>query len=289
MPPKSSSGKSGGSTASGSGSQSPRSSSSPTIPERVGSWAMDDLALTWDNCDHIRSRLRNYEHLMKHVDHKTGLYTEQYCEKTVANLRANATVLSPLFKLMSRNERTLPSLDRLMEQVSKLFLRSKVTYTKNGDRIYQESWAIRRLCSLGKAQIHRGQWPKDPHDQTWSMNPISWILLFYVRPVRHLSIDIRGWKHIGNVEYSTKCSFLFFHMCFPTYAWTAIHSAQSCPSGSSAPVSVARPWRHWRGSPVHWENMLGWSCTRHVVDRKIIKVMHVSCTLRIFLHVCAHI
>jgi hypothetical protein len=214
MPPKSSSGKSGGSTASGSGSQSPRSSSSPTIPERVGSWAMDDLALTWDNCDHIRSRLRNYEHLMKHVDHKTGLYTEQYCEKTVANLRANATVLSPLFKLMSRNERTLPSLDRLMEQVSKLFLRSKVTYTKNGDRIYQESWAIRRLCSLGKAQIHRGQWPKDPHDQTWSMNPISWILLFYVRPVRHLSIDIRGWKHIGNVDTVPSVPFCFFTCVF---------------------------------------------------------------------------
>ena len=153
-----------GSASSGhSGPSSPTSSSSSS--ERVGNWDMENLALDWDNCPVIRSRLRDVSYLMKQVNEKGDL-VDQFCEKTVANLRANDAVLSPVFKLMAVNDRTLPSLDKLMEQIQKLFVRSKVTYNKHGDRIYQDAWAIRRLCSLGKAQLHRSTWPKDITFQT---------------------------------------------------------------------------------------------------------------------------
>ena len=142
-------------TPSPSGSRSDSQSS-----ERVGNWAMDDLAITWDNCEGVRSRLRENHHLMMHWDPKTSGSTDAHVEKNVGNLKNNHEVLSPIFKLMGANDRTLPNLDRL-EQVTKLFEKSKCRYNNHGDRVYQESWAIRRLCSLGKAQLHRYTWPKD--------------------------------------------------------------------------------------------------------------------------------
>lgn len=156
-----------GSGASSSGHSGPPSPTSTTAstPERVGTWDMGNLALEWDNCPVIRSRLRDMSYFMKHVNEKGDL-VDAFCEKTVANLRANDAVLSPVFKLMAAHDRTLPSLDKLMEQIQILFVRSKATYNKHGDRIYQDAWAIRRLCSLGKAQFHRTTWPKDITFQT---------------------------------------------------------------------------------------------------------------------------
>lgn len=43
--------------------------------------------------------------------------------------------------------------DNLMEQTTKLFERSKVKFNFHQGRVYQESWAIRALGSLVKAQV----------------------------------------------------------------------------------------------------------------------------------------
>jgi len=155
---------SGAASSSGESSPTPSPSGSKSdsqSSERVGSWAMDDLAISWDNCDGVRSRLRENHHLMMHWDPKTSSAVDAHVEKNVGNLKVNHEVLSPMFKLMGANDRTLPNLDRLMEQVTKLFEKSKCRFNKHGDRVYQEAWAIRRLCSLGKAQLHRYTWPKD--------------------------------------------------------------------------------------------------------------------------------
>lgn len=143
------------------GETSTAASSNSTLTDRVGNWSMDDLHLTWDNSECVRSRMREVDQLLQHLDPKSHEATNRYVEKCVTNPRLNHAILSPVFKLMALHDRTLPSLDKLMEQVTLLFKRSKVVFNNHGDRVYQDSWAIRRLCSLGKAQLHRNQWPKD--------------------------------------------------------------------------------------------------------------------------------
>ena len=122
---------------------------------------MDNLHLDWDNHGEIRARLRNGGTLMKHWDTKQRRETDVYVEKLVENLRVNSCVLSPVFKLMAKHDRALPCIDNLMQQVDKLFDRSKIRFTNHQDRVYQETWAIRRLCSLAKAQVYRDGPPKD--------------------------------------------------------------------------------------------------------------------------------
>ena len=164
MPPKS---KSNGQASSGSSS----SGSSPahglehaeSVKDRVGNWAMDDLATTWDNCPLVRERLRDGHQLLMNYDSEKLCAVDGYVDKTVPNLKLNHFVMSPVLKLMSQHDKTLPSLDRLLQQITVLFERSKLNLgSKRGDRIYQEGWAIRRLCGVAKKETYRTSPPKDP-------------------------------------------------------------------------------------------------------------------------------
>ena len=137
----------------------PSDDSSSSEPFRR--YPLDGLYLRWDDDPTIRDRLRDGGHLMQHGDSKTKSAKNMFVEKLVENLRLNACVLSPLFQIMSKYERAQPVLDNLMQQISFLFDRSKVKFTLHGDRIYQEAWAIRRLCALAKAQVFRKCSPKD--------------------------------------------------------------------------------------------------------------------------------
>lgn len=96
-----------------------------------------------------------------HYDHVSQREIVAYVDKTVANLKLNNFVLSPLLKLMRENDRTLPSLDRLIEQMGKVYECSRVRVEKHGDRLYQESWGLRRLCVLPKKEFNRPNPPKD--------------------------------------------------------------------------------------------------------------------------------
>lgn len=133
----------------------------PSPSEVTRRYPMESLSLQWDNSSEIRDRLRSGHHLLRHWDNKRKMATDSYVEKTVENLRLNHFVLQPMFEIVGRNDRALPILDNLMEQISKLFERSKCTYRLHGDRVYQEAWAIRRLCSLAKQQIFRRKPPQD--------------------------------------------------------------------------------------------------------------------------------
>lgn len=123
---------------------------------------MDELAVTWDNCPLIRERLRGGHNLNMNYDQEKHVATDSYVEKTIPSLKLNHFVVSPLLKMMAANDRTLPNLDRLLQQVTYLFERSKVNLgTKRGDRIYQEGWALRRLCGVAKKLLYRPSLPKD--------------------------------------------------------------------------------------------------------------------------------
>ena len=155
--------------ASSSGSSSPPASTESLDGEelpckdRVGHWPMDQLAQVWDNCPLTRERLREGHHLVMNFDNEKHIAIDQYVGKTTGALKLNHFVLSPLLKLMAENDKTLPSLDRLLQQIGYLYDRSKVNLgAKRGDRIYQDGWAIRRLCGVAKKMCYRPSPPKDP-------------------------------------------------------------------------------------------------------------------------------
>ena len=137
------------------------SSPTSTSKERVGTWPMDDLADVWDNCPLVRERLRSGSHFLMNYDQEKHVSTDGYVEKSIPTLKLNHFVLSPVLRLMGQNERTLPCIDRLLQQIGKLFDLAQVKYPKRGDRIYQDGWAIRRLVVLAKKQIYRPSMPKD--------------------------------------------------------------------------------------------------------------------------------
>lgn len=162
MPARSNKG-SGGSSGSGSPSVCTESDLHDSgCKERVGNWAMDTLSDTWDNCPLVRERLRQGHNLFMNFDVDKHEATDQYVDKTIASLKTNHFVLSPVFKLMAMNDRTLPNLDRVMQQIAKLFDRSKLNLgEKRGDKVYQDAWALRRLCGVGKKETYRTSAPKD--------------------------------------------------------------------------------------------------------------------------------
>ena len=152
-----------GGSSSGSGHHDSMVEASPTSTskERVGTWPMDDLAEVWDNCPLVRERLRSGNHFLMNYDQEKHINTDGFVEKSIPTLKLNHFVLSPVLRLMGQNERTLPCIDRLLQQIGKLFDKAQVKYPKRGDRIYQDGWAIRRLVVLAKKQIYRPTMPKD--------------------------------------------------------------------------------------------------------------------------------
>ena len=122
---------------------------------------MDNLAITWDNTEAVRERLRSGCHLMRAWSPELSQELDIFVDKSVENIKINAPVLSPIFKLVKENDRTTPCIDRIMVEVASVFARCKVQFTKHQDRIYQDSWAIRRLCTYAKAQQFRDGPPKE--------------------------------------------------------------------------------------------------------------------------------
>ena len=135
---------------------------SPNCPKpQAPGYPLDDLAAEWDNTPEVRDRMRAGGHLMKAWNPTLMSATDDFFDHTVENIRANACVLSVVFKKMAQHEREIPSIDRIMDQVRDLFQRCKVTFTKHQDRIYQDSWAVRRMCTYAKAQRYRDGPPKE--------------------------------------------------------------------------------------------------------------------------------
>jgi len=157
--------KSAGSASSGSGGPPPSShedDNQETVKDRVGNWSMDGLADAWDNCPLLRQRLRGGGNLLQNFDSEKHVATNGYVDKTVPSLKLNHFVMAPILKLMGENGKTLPALDRVLHQIGVLFDRSQLNLgAKRGDRIYQEGWAIRRLCGVAKKQLYRTSPPKD--------------------------------------------------------------------------------------------------------------------------------
>lgn len=134
--------------------------------ERVGRYSLEGLAQSWDNDEYIRNRLRSGRNLCMHWDPTEGKLTDQTVVRSIQNVRMNSPILAPVCKLMAANECTLPMIDGVMEEVRSLFMKAKVPIA--GDRIYHESWAVRRLLSLLKSLTWKGKYPKDRGTKQYS-------------------------------------------------------------------------------------------------------------------------
>ena len=123
-------------------------------------FSLEGLATQWDNTDLIRTRLREHQQLCRHWDPKVGGLVDQHVEKNTLNLKANQEVLSPVLKLMAQNKCAVPSIDNIIHQVDILYKKAKHPMG-NGDRLYQEGWAIRRLATYLKSLTYKDHPPKE--------------------------------------------------------------------------------------------------------------------------------
>lgn len=167
--------KSRASSSSGSGARvrsSGRAASPSESPRSiVGDYDLSSLSGTWDNSEQLRKRVRNGLTLLLRLD-QNGEPEKGFVEATVENLKLNADVLSPVFRLMKENSQKLPQVDRLIESISKFYDTAKVF--KGGDVYYQEAWAIRRLIGKMKTFTYRETPPEDCGFQIWrSYNEMS--------------------------------------------------------------------------------------------------------------------
>ena len=123
-------------------------------------FSLEGLATKWDNTELVRTRLREHQQLCRHWDPKTGDLVDQHVDKNTLNVKANQEVLSPVLKLMAQNKLAVPSIDNIIQQVDILYKKAKHPMG-NGDRLYQEGWAIRRLASYLKSLTYKDHPPKE--------------------------------------------------------------------------------------------------------------------------------
>ena len=112
------------------------------VSRAVGSYSLQGLALEWDNCPHIRARLRKNMNLLIHRCPKTQQDTNHKVEKNMFNVRSNAEVLKPVLRLI-REHGALPSLDHLIEEVENVFGLHSMVFCN--DTVRDQAWAIRHL------------------------------------------------------------------------------------------------------------------------------------------------
>lgn len=214
LPMASSSGASS-SGLSSSGTPSPRSQTSQSDSEQGGGhYSLDGLATTWDNSEIIRDRLREHQQLTRSFDVKSQKLVDQYVERSLVNLKHNVEVLSPVLKLMQANKGVVPAIDRIIEQVDILYKKAKHPGGK-GDRLYQEGWAVRRLCAYAKSITYK------PHPPKELAFMIPWLV----------NSCFETWVSINfgfGVEISTPKKyqvFLFLHLYteLPQYRYTDLH------------------------------------------------------------------
>ena len=126
--------------------------------ERVTDYSFVGLAETWDNIPEVRKRLRSKFNLLVHHDPKLQRYSNLKVEQTVWNVRANAAVLTPVVKIV-KEQNGLPCIDRLMEQVAKVF--NDNSFPVPESLIHSQSWAIRHLISCTKKNSKKTAWHQD--------------------------------------------------------------------------------------------------------------------------------
>ena len=118
---------------------------------------LSGLCAEWDNCSAVRARLREKYNLFVHYCPKLKMMTNCKVEKTAANVRANASSLRPVLKLVAQHG--LPPIDDLSCQVLQLLV---LHCFPNAEGIFHtQAWAIRDLIQVVKKNANTIAWRKD--------------------------------------------------------------------------------------------------------------------------------
>ena len=114
--------------------------------EKVG--AGRGLALTWDNNEAIRQRMRGGYNLVIHYDAKFKRCTNSHVEKIMANVHHNTVVLEPVCRLSGNG--VVPK-DELLHEVKQIF--SMYNVLASDDTLRKQAWAIRHLIHVLKQSV----------------------------------------------------------------------------------------------------------------------------------------
>ena len=140
-------------------SRAPSPSTSSCSKSIVGTYALDGVAIDWDNEHVIRERIRNNQNLLRAIDPVTKSVSDCYVDGTKENVIINLEVLLPLASLMGSNGLSLPSIENLIFTCEQFFKVAKVS--RNADHAYQQAWGLRRLLGKLKSFCYREAAPQD--------------------------------------------------------------------------------------------------------------------------------
>ena len=137
---------------------------SPEQQEQDQPYSLEGTAAAWDNDSYLRARLREESHLLLHWDAKAKKVIAGGAERNVADLKVNYPVLKPLLDRMAQNNTCLPCIKNLSPEVEAIYKKCKLQVS--GNRVADESWAIRKLLSLAKVQMWKAKdsIPKEPRN-----------------------------------------------------------------------------------------------------------------------------
>lgn len=138
--------------------------SSPSPSSQAGSVCKDlkGLCDKWDAIPALRARLRDEGRLvlMASGEGEKGHVPEGAVPRTVANLRLNASVMSPVLVRMSVARDKVPCIDTLIPELDALYRAHG--YTPYNKTLKDESWSIRYLYGVLKGLTWKKTAPKDP-------------------------------------------------------------------------------------------------------------------------------
>lgn len=106
----------------------------------------EGLAREWESCAEIRTRFRSEKVLFRDAADLEGFVC-----KSVANLKFNALLMSPVAKRMCQISGTLPTILAVETEIKEVYLICNETASCSDRVLYQQSWACRRLAQLLKA------------------------------------------------------------------------------------------------------------------------------------------
>jgi hypothetical protein len=88
-----------------------------------------------------------------------------------------------------------------MQQIAKLFDRSKLNLgEKRGDKVYQDAWALRRLCGVGKKETYRTSAPKDLFEGDLYRDHAQGYIYIYTRELTRFKTIYSGVFHVLPID-----------------------------------------------------------------------------------------
>lgn len=122
----------------------------------MASVTVTGMAELWEASEQLRNRLRETNCL---IARPPG---HAWCDANRPNCTANDEVLLPVLKRMADDERKLPYLDPLRQEVAALGHRMSLSFSEK--EVYTMSVEVKKLCSFVKRRALRKEVTKDRND-----------------------------------------------------------------------------------------------------------------------------